>query len=129
MYGDAVGDYIRRRDDFVPLYPTAAALGGGFVEVAFNRPIVRDASLYGSTHLTIHTGWRNGDGFELRAGAVEIPITSVTWGTNFVQIAYSGGTPPDVVSYTLFGDGSGTIRRGCVRDSAGRWSVQFSRAL
>jgi hypothetical protein len=129
MYGEAVGDYIRRRADFVPLYPTATALGAGFVEVAYNRPIVRDASLYGSTHTVEHAGWRLGEGFELRAGAAEIPITGVTWGINNVQIAYSGATAPDVVSYTLFGDGAGTIRRGCVRDAAGRWSVQFSHAL
>lgn len=94
------------------------------VLVALNRPAIVDRSLYGATHSARHTGWQEGLGFEARAAnGAELPITAVDVSGDQVRLTVAGN--PSEISYTLFGDGPGTIRRGALRDAAGAWLVQF----
>lgn len=130
-YGKAISRMLSRLPDVAPLYPVSATVdpAGTVVTVTLNRAAQIDASLYGGTHLTQHVLWRNGGGFEVRdSGGTELEISSISVSGAVVTVNVAAGSPA-TVSYTLFGDGPGTIRRGKIRDADGRWLVQFSRSL
>lgn len=129
-YGRVLGKLAKRVPEYhVPFMVNSVLRSGSDVQVTLNRAIVEDGSLYGSNHTTQHTGWANGGGFEVRtSGGAELTITGYTIAGNVVTLHTTGGTP-GIVSYTLFGDGVGTIRRGKFRDASDNWLVQFSRTL
>lgn len=130
-YGKAISRMMSGLPDIAPLYPLSATVNppGTVVTVTLNRAVQIDNSLYGDTHLTQHASWRDGAGFEIRnSGGTALGISSISVSGAVVTINVASGTPA-TVSYTLFGDGPGTIRRGKIRDADGRWLVQFSRSL
>jgi hypothetical protein len=132
--GTQVGDFLAERllhpetvtEPFAPKEALFTAVSGETTEVkiSLNRPVTVDRSLFGTTHSTRHTGWQNGLGFEAKAAnGTELPITDVVVTGDQARIMVAGA--PAEISYTLFGDGPGTIRRGALRDDRGRWLVQF----
>jgi hypothetical protein len=130
-YGKALSRMLSRLPDVAPLYPLSATVNppGTVVTVTLNRAAQIDNTLYGGTHLTQHPLWRNGGGFEVHdSGGTELEVSSISVSGAAVTINVAAGTPA-TVSYTLFGDGPGTIRRGKIRDADGHWLVQFSRSL
>jgi hypothetical protein len=132
--GTQIGDFLAERllhpdastEPFAPKEALFAAVSTETTEVkiTLNRPVTVDRSLFGTTHSTRHTGWQNGLGFEAKAAnGTELPITDVVVTGDQARITVAGN--PAEISYTLFGDGPGTIRRGALRDDRGRWLVQF----
>ncbi len=132
--GTQVGDFLAERllhpdvltEPFAPNAALFTTISSEVTEVkvTLNRPATVDRSLFGTTHSTHHIGWQNGLGFEAKAAnGAELPISDVVVTGDQARITVAG-TPAEI-SYTLFGDGPGTIRRGALRDERGRWLVQF----
>ncbi len=132
--GTQVGDFLAERllhpdvltEPFAPNAALFTTISSEVTEVkvTLNRPATVDRSLFGTTHATHHIGWQNGLGFEAKAAnGAELPIADVVVTGDQARITVAG-TPAEI-SYTLFGDGPGTIRRGALRDERGRWLVQF----
>ncbi len=132
--GTQVGDFLAERllhpnvvtEPFAPNEALFTTVSSEVTEVniTLNRPAIVDDSLFGTTHSERHTSWRKGLGFEAKAAnGAELPITNVVVTGDQVRIAVAGNASE--ISYTLFGDGPGTIRRGALRDDRGRWLVQF----
>jgi hypothetical protein len=129
LYAEAARPLVDGSTAFEPLYPVSVTRNGNVVTVVLNRPAVFDSSFWGTTHAgTFANAWATARGFEaVNSGGSPIEITSV---------ALSGGTAtitcaaaPAWLSHAMYGDGPNTIRRTQVRDGAGNWLVQFTRAL
>lgn len=129
LYADAVAPIIAGGAAFSPLYPVSATRSGSVVTVTLNRAASFDATLWGSTHASTYSGaWASGKGFEaVDSGGSPIAISSVTILGAVITITCASA--PTTISNALYGDGTGTIRRTQVRDAAGNWLVQFSRAV
>ena len=133
IYGVAAKHLITNSTPFTPLYASNVSLNNSganpIITVTFNRDVVEDDSLYDGLHTVEHTAWLNGKGFEvIDAGNFELNILSTVISGNTAVITVDSGVPYRV-SYALYGDGSGTIRRGCVRDDNidnYNWLCQFS---
>jgi hypothetical protein len=133
MYAMSVRHLITSAATFTPLYATNVSLNSSgdnpIITVTFNRNVVEDDSLYSGMHTVEHTSWLNGKGFEvIDSGNSELSILSTVISGSTATITVDTGTPYRV-SYALYGDGSGTIRRGCIRDDDPdnyNWLCQFS---
>lgn len=128
-YGGMLADLLMGRTPAAPLKPVRVDFQPGAISVTLNRTIVLDDTLYGDTHAATHPGWRAGLGFEAHGKeGQELEIASVNIVGAAAQITLADPAVRALdVSYTLYGDGEGSVRRGQVRDGAGNWLVQFRR--
>jgi hypothetical protein len=114
--------------DWQPLQPTSVERNGRVITVRFHVPVlplVWDTTLQ-QPHQNKVTQWAPGNGFEVRAPATNVPITSVQIICDTVQITVGSDLPDSgvIVSYALYGETdprstpvTGTRRWGWLRDS------------
>jgi hypothetical protein len=114
--------------DWQPLGPTSVERDGRVITVHFHVPVpplVWDTILQ-APHQSKTTQWALGKGFEVRAAATNVTITSVEIVCDAVRITVDSDLPASgvTVSYALYGDTDfrstpvmGTKRWGLLRDS------------
>jgi hypothetical protein len=114
--------------DWQPLQPTSVERSDRVITVHFHVPVpplVWDTTLQ-QPHQNKFTQWAPGNGFEVRAGTTNVPITSVEIVCDTVRITAGSDLPASgvMVSYALYGETdprstpvTGTRRWGLLRDS------------
>ncbi|HEY3594327.1 MAG TPA: dockerin [Polyangiaceae bacterium] len=114
--------------DWQPLQPMSADRSGRVVTVHFHvptSPLNWDEMIDPPSPTALNGVWANGRGFELRAGATNIAISSVTISGDTVQITAGADLPATglTVGYALTSQGvqmvaaSKAVRWGQLRDS------------